>query len=152
MPNSNEGTGKFRPLRLFSFSRFRRETDFFGGRDRRLHYFTDRGEERPKLLGVVVKTATLASDLALERGQRRGQILVGLRDLAKAIEGSHDADAGGNGDRRPEDGREHDGAVLGEGKGREFWIAMLLGTGRKLRPVQGVHFYSGKPERFVVTP
>jgi hypothetical protein len=41
--------------------------------------------------------------------------------------------------------------VLGEGKGREFWIAMLLGTGRKLRPVQGV-LYNGKPERFAVTP
>ena len=100
---------------------------------------------REKLLDMFI----MAGDLAFECGQSGGQVFMSGHEPPKTVEGSDDLDAGGNGDRRPEDGREHDGAVLGEGKGREFWIAMLLGTGRNLRPVQGVHFYSGKPEHEV---
>src|SRR2546429_5467396 len=39
---------------------------------------------------------------------------------------------------------------LGEGVGREAWIAVLLGTGRKMRPVRGLGFGSGEPEHEIL--
>jgi hypothetical protein len=66
--------------------------------------------------------------------------------FAQMHESTYDVDAHLDGARAVQDGGGHDGAVFGEHVGRKSRIAVLLGTGRNLRPVQSLGLGSGEPE------
>lgn len=61
---------------------------------------------------------------------------VGHEVLAHFNEGADDIDTHGDRLRAVQDVGGHEGAMFGKGDGEEPGIAVLLGTGRKLRPVR----------------
>src|SRR6266705_5992064 len=67
--------------------------------------------------------------------------------LAHAHEGAHHVDAHLDSTRAVEDSGRHDGTVFGEGGGRKSRVAVLLGTGRKMRPVQRLDLEAREAER-----
>jgi len=61
-------------------------------------------------------------------------------------------DAHLDGTRAVEDHSGHGRAMLGEGERRETRISMLLGTGRNLRPVQGLCLAAKSPRKLEYFP
>src|SRR5205814_6043066 len=105
----------------------------------RVHELADRGQDGGDGLIVVLVLALELIELAREPA-------VGGEEFAQLHEGAHDIDAHLDGPGAVEDGGGHDGAVLGEGEGRQSRIAVLLGTGRKMRPVQRLDLGAGEAE------
>ena len=100
----------------------------------------------------------LAIVFGFQRIESAGEVFVGGKGLAKLHEGAHHVQAHLDRAGGVEDGSSHERAVLGEGVGRKARVAVALGTGRKLRPVQRLHFSRRELEHeifrkaFPVTP
>src|SRR5665213_4448314 len=108
-------------------------------RRRRVRELADRGEYGSDGLVVVLILVLDLIELAGERG-------VGGEQFAQPHEGAQDVEAHFDGAGTVEDGGGHDGAVFGEAVGRESRIAVPLGTGRILRPVQRFRLAPGEAE------
>ena len=112
-----------------------------------MHELADRREHGGD--GLIVR-GELLLDACFECIVAPGQFLVGADPLAQLHECPHDVEAHLDGAGAVEDGGGHDGAVLGEGERRKTRVAVLLGTGRKMRPVQGIGLLGREPEHEIL--
>ena len=86
----------------------------------------------------------MGGELLLKTGlkliQSAGKLLIRGQEPAQLDEGTHDVDPHLDRPRAVQDGGSHDRPVLGKRIGWEAWVAVPLGTGRKVRPVQCYDF------------
>lgn len=99
---------------------------FFGWRGR--HELADCFENYVNLFVVC-------ADFALQRRQLSGKLTVGGQQTAHTNKRTHYQNAHFNGWRAVQDVGHHERPMLGEGIGEKTRIAVLLRTGRNLRPV-----------------
>lgn len=108
-----------------------------------MHELADGEEDRSD--GFIV-AGKLFVEPSFELCEAASQFPVRSEHLTQLDEGAHYIDTHFDGARAAQDRGGHDSAVLGEGVGRKARIAMLPGTGRILRPVQGYCLGLGQSE------
>ena len=93
-----------------------------------------------RIRAVLCLCTCLLSLAGLDLLDFAGQVFVGGQDFAQLYKGADDENVHLHSTRTIKHGREHGHAVLGKGIGKKARVAMLLGTGRNLRPVQDFNF------------